>query len=147
MTDYEEEMHWQMNPMESLIRQCEAEKEMGGCNNKAVYQAMDIRAAEEADDRGDEVWESEAEQAFAQIENECERSMSELILSAHEYRDSYAANEWGDQLWEANIDPWDEEAEICARDMEIDAAMEQQAMCEAADREEAFIKAQKKGCS
>lgn len=70
----------------------------------------------------------------------------DLKMMYAEYCDSYAANEWGDQLLETGEDPWPHlgEDELCVQDIErdaaIDAAIEMQAICDAAAREEAFIK-------
>lgn len=71
-------------------------------------------------------------------ENEAEEAYSNLLLCGQEYRDSYAADEWGDELWEAGIDPWDDEMELLAEDMQRDADIEWAMRCQAEDAEEAY---------
>jgi hypothetical protein len=61
ISDYEEEMHLHLNPMEALKKRCEVEEQLGGCNDKAVYEAMEIEGAERADDYWDEIYSRELE--------------------------------------------------------------------------------------
>ncbi len=91
-------------------------------------------------DRVDDFFENEWRWSI--LEDEAEHAHAELHAMAQEFRDSYAANEWGDQLWEDGIDPWDDEMELLAEDMQRDADIETILMCQAADAEEAYFKKQ-----
>lgn len=102
----------------------------------------DEAMADQADDYYENEWR------WHIIEDDIGDPTEDLKLMYQEYRDSYAANEWGDELWERGDDPWEAEVlqeleeEQTSRDMEIDAAIEAKAMCDAAKAEEAYFKQQ-----
>lgn len=138
-----------MIPVESIRRIVEAEvRELearhafdGVCDPEEwaidrYRELCDEASADEVDDFFENEWR------WSIIEDEAESAHSDLLAMVREYQDSYAANELGDELWENGIDPWDDEIELLAEDMQRDADIEAIMMCRAAEAEEAYFKKQ-----